>query len=137
MVAVIVAVAFVIVGRFIGSPLPGPRLAPELILFTAAVFALLANGGAAYSEAAVGIGAQHAAPLRAPAPVQARVWTVGGTVSHIGAAVLLIGLVGLVTFVHKQTDVLLVKDLPQTVLDGQYSMTYLGQTGDFHDRPQQ
>ena len=44
MVAVIVAVAFVIVGRFIGSPLPGPRLAPELILFTAAVFALLANG---------------------------------------------------------------------------------------------
>ena len=44
---------------------------------------------------------------------------------------LLIGLVCLVTFVHKQTDVLLVKDLPQPVLDGQYSMTYLGQTGDF------
>ena len=44
MVAVIAAVAFVVVGRLIGSPLPGPRLAPELILFTAAVFALLANG---------------------------------------------------------------------------------------------
>ena len=44
MLSVIAAVAFVIVGRFVGSPLPGPRLAPELILFTAAVFALLANG---------------------------------------------------------------------------------------------
>ena len=69
--------------------------------------------------------------LRASSGRVRAAWTVGGTVSHIGAAVLLIGLVGLVTFVHKQTDVLLVKDLPQTVLDGQYSMTYLGQTGDF------
>ena len=131
MVAVMAAVAFVIIGRFVGSPLPGPRLAPELILFTAAVFAFLANGHLLLQRlrllrpAPPELGAGGTDRLGSPA------WTVGGFVSHIGVAVLLIGLVGLVTFVHKQTDVLLVKDLPQTVLDGQYSMTYLGQTGDF------
>ena len=127
MVAVMVAVAFVFVGRFIGSPLPGPRLAPELILFTAAVFALLANSSLIIQK----MRPARPAPPELGAGGARSAWTVGGAVSHIGAAVLLIGLVGLVTFVHKQTNVLLVKGISQEVLDGQYSMTYLGQTGDF------
>ena len=43
----------------------------------------------------------------------ANVWTVGGVLSHLGAATLLIGIVCLVTFVRKEPDVLLVKNLPQ------------------------
>ncbi|MBV9849484.1 MAG: cytochrome c biogenesis protein CcsA [Armatimonadetes bacterium] len=136
MVSVIASVAFVLVGRFVGSPLPGPRLAPELILFTAAVFALLANGALLIQRLRL----LHPRPSEGEGgePEASRVrglgspaWTVGGFVSHIGAAVLLIGLVCLVTFVHKDTDVLLVKDLPQRVLGGAYEITYLGQTGDF------
>ena len=148
MVSVIAAVAFVFVGRVIGSPLPGPRLAPELILFTAAVFALLANAGLLLQRLRPSPAPDGPHPGGKPptlSQVRARVaslgepgegrvraaWTIGGFVSHIGVAVLFLGLVGLVTFVHKQTDVLLVQNLPQKVLDGQYTLTYLGQTGDF------
>ncbi len=60
-----------------------------------------------------------------------RVWTIGGLVSHLGAAVFLIGLVCLVTFVKQDKDRLLVKDLPTPVLNGAYTVTYLGQTGDY------
>ncbi len=59
------------------------------------------------------------------------VWTVGGFVSHVGAAVLLIGLVCLVDVRPQGPDVLLVKDLPANVLNGQYTITYRGQTSDY------
>ena len=143
MLSVLAAVAFVVLGRFVGSALPGPRLAPELILFTAAVFALLANGtlliqrlrSSPRSQATdplpnLGEGGRGTRPGEGLLPVRA-VWTVGGFVAHIGVALLFIGLVCLVTFVHKQEDVLLVKDLPTRVLNGAYEVTYLGQTGDF------
>ncbi len=59
------------------------------------------------------------------------VWTVGGILSHVGAAVMLVGIVCLVTFVRKDPDVLLVQNRPAGVLDGAYTMVYKGQSGDW------
>jgi cytochrome c-type biogenesis protein CcmF len=127
LLSVVGAIVFLFVERFVGTLLTGARLVPELLLFTAAFFALLANGSLLVSRLRR---APDAAVPDAPRPIKRR-WTVGGFVSHIGAAVLLIGLAGLVTFVHQDMDRLLVQGLPTPVLNGAYRITYLGQTGNY------
>lgn len=117
-VAVAAAVAFIGITRWVGTGLTGVKLVPELLLFTASVFAIVANGFL----------------LKPLLPARSRAsspWTVGGTLSHLGAAVLLLGIVCLATFVRKDPDVLLVKGMTQSVLGGSYKMTYRGQTGDW------
>jgi hypothetical protein len=93
-------------------------------LFTAAIFAIISN---------VMLLLSRRRPSGTPV-IQGgggRLWTIGGVLSHLGAATLLIGIVCLITFVRKDPDVLLVKDLPQSVLNGQYMMTYKGQSSDY------
>lgn len=114
------ALAFMGLARWLGTGLAGAKLVPQLILFTAALFALVSNIPLL----------RHARPAREGGDGRGA-WSIGGTLSHLGAAVLLLGIVCLVTFVQKQSDVLLVKDTPVTVLNGQYRMTYQGQTGSF------
>ena len=64
-----------------------------------------------------------------------RAWSVGGLLSHLGAAVLLIGIVSLVTFEQKDPTVILAQgSANHSVLGGRYTMTYLGQTSDYKDR---
>ena len=116
--AVVLAVGFMVLSRTLGTPLFGFHLAVQVLLFTTSAFALLAN----------------VLMLRQIKPAGQRrvhVGTVGGAVSHIGAAVLLIGIVCLATFVQKDSNVLLVQGKSQSVLDGRYTMTYLGQTSNF------
>lgn len=123
-VSVLAALGFIVLTRFVGTGLTGAKLIPQLLLFTAAIFALVSN---AFMLRQL---------LPAPgAPKTAgsggRVWTVGGALSHLGVAVLLLGVVCLVTFVHKDPSVLLWQGQTKSVLDGQYRMTYRGQTGDW------
>ncbi len=119
-VSVVGALAFMGLARWLGTGLAGAKLVPQLILFTAALFALISNVQLL----------RRIVPAR-EAGASGGVWSVGGILSHAGAAVLLIGIVCLVTFVQKQSDVLLVKGTPVSVLNGQYRMTYQGQTGNF------
>ncbi|MEO7718091.1 MAG: cytochrome c-type biogenesis CcmF C-terminal domain-containing protein [Capsulimonas sp.] len=116
--AVVLAVGFMLLSRTLGTPLFGFHLAVQVLLFTTSAFALIAN-------------AILLRQIRPAGQKRIQVWTVGGAVSHIGAAVLLIGIVCLATFVHKDPNVLLIQGKAQSVLDGRYTMTYLGQTSDF------
>jgi cytochrome c biogenesis factor len=58
--------------------------------------------------------------------------TFGGLLAHIGAAMLLVGIVFLVSFSQQSLHVILVKGVPQTVLG--YQLTYLGSTSQPYDR---
>ena len=118
--SVVAALGFVLASKYLGTPLTGAKMIPQLLLFTASVFAVISNVLLLRRLFPAKEG------IRASSP-----WTVGGVLSHVGAAVLLIGVVCLVTFVKKDPDVTLVQDRPIEVLDGAYTMTYQGQTGDW------
>ena len=116
--SVIAALGFVLASKYGGTPLTGAKLIPQLLLFTASVFAVVANLALLRRLFPSRAGTRAASP-----------WTIGGTVSHIGAAVLLLGVVCLVTFVRKDPSVTLVKDQPVPALDGAYTMIYRGMSG--------
>jgi cytochrome c-type biogenesis protein CcmF len=115
--SVIAALAFIGLTRWLGTSLTGVKLIPQLLLFTACVFALVSN------------------LLTLPRLFQRThtvgrpIWTVGGVLSHAGVLVLLLGVVSLVVFTRKDPEVNLVQDRPWPVLNGQYLLTYRGQTG--------
>ena len=119
-IAVLGAWGFFMAAHVLGSPLSAMKMVPQLVLFTAALFALVSN-----------IQLLSRAVPRQDSERRTGLWSIGGVLSHIGAVVFLLGVACLVTFVRKQTDVLLVKDTPVSVLGGQYRMTYIGQTGDY------
>jgi hypothetical protein len=58
--------------------------------------------------------------------------TLGGILAHIGAAMLLIGIVCLVTFSQQDLHIMLVKNHPTEALG--YELTYLGMTSQPYDR---
>ena len=118
--SVLAALGFVIACKVLGTGLTPVKLVPQLLLFTASVFAVIS------SLPLLRRLFPRKGELRAASP-----WTVGGTLSHLGAAVFLIGIVCLVTFVRKDPDVLLVQGQPVGVLDGAYTMVYKGQSGDW------
>jgi len=118
--SVLAAAAFVLASKHLGTPLPPPKLIPQLLLFTASVFAVISNLLLLRRLFPSKAGIRGASP-----------WTVGGVLSHVGAAVLLIGVVCLVTFVKKDPDVLLVQNRPAEVLDGAYTMVYRGMSSDW------
>ncbi len=117
-VSVIAALLFVVAAKKLGTPLTGLKLIPQLLLFTASVFAIVAN-------------VPLLARLRGPRAhgLTRPVWTVGGTLSHMGAALMLIGIVSLVTFVQKDPDVSLVQDQPTSIMNGAYTAVYRGMSG--------
>jgi cytochrome c-type biogenesis protein CcmF len=117
MIAVAAAIVFVIGGRISGLAVSGGKLVAELVLFTASVFAVVTNGG---------LIAQRLRKRET-----AYVWTAGGVVSHLGAAVLLLGIVSLVCFTRRDNSVFLIQGIPDPVLGGAYTVTYLGQSSDF------
>ena len=116
--AVIAALGFVLASKYLGTPLTGKMMIPQLLLFTSSVFAVISNLLLLRRLFPSKAGLRGASP-----------WTVGGVLSHVGAAVLLVGVVCLVTFVKKDADVNLVQNEPKAVLDGAYVMTLRGQTG--------
>ena len=118
--SVIAALAFVLGSRQIGTSLTGKMMIPQLLLFTTAIFAIISNLTLLRRLFPTKDGARASSP-----------WTVGGTLSHLGAAVMLVGIVCLVTFVKKDPDVLLVQNKPNAVLDGAYTMVYKGQSSDW------
>jgi len=118
--SVLAALGFVLASKYLGTPLTGAKLIPQLLLFTASVFAVISNLLLLRRLFRSKSGIRGASP-----------WTVGGVLSHVGAAVLLLGVVCLVTFVKKEPDVLLVQNRPAAVLDGAYTMVYRGMSGDW------
>ena len=118
--SVLAALGFVLASKSLGTPLTGAKLIPQLLLFTASVFAVISNLLLLRRLFPSKSGVRGVSP-----------WTAGGVLSHVGAAVLLIGVVCLVTFVKKDPDVLLVQNRPVPVLDGAYTMVYRGQSGDW------
>jgi cytochrome c-type biogenesis protein CcmF len=118
--SVIAALGFVLGSKYLGTPLTGAKLIPQLLLFTASVFAVISNLLLLCRLFPSKAGIRGASP-----------WTVGGVLSHVGAAVLLLGVVCLVTFVKKDPDVLLVQNRPAAVLDGAYTMVYRGMSSDW------
>ena len=119
--SVIAAIGFVVLSRFfLHTSLTGAQLIPQLLLFTAAVFALISNIALLRRLFPTKEGNKPASP-----------WTIGGTLSHLGAALMLLGIVCLVVFTRKDPDVLLVRNRPVQVLDGAYSMVYRGQSGNY------
>ncbi len=130
--SVIAAAAFVLASKSLGTPLTPPKLIPQLLLFTASVFAVISNLTLLRRLFPTKSGIRGASP-----------WTVGGVLSHVGVAVLLLGVVCLVTFVKKDPDVLLVQNRPCGVLgtpnpsepcyepDAAYTMVYRGMSGDW------
>ncbi len=116
--SVVAALGFVIGSKYLGTPLTGAKLIPQLLLFTASVFAVISNLLLLRRLFPSKAGVRGASP-----------WTVGGVLSHVGAAVLLLGVVCLVTFVHKEADILLVQNRPAPVLNGAYTAIYRGMTG--------
>ena len=120
--SVIAALGFVVAAKYLGTPLTGGKLIPQLLLFTASVFAIVANV----------MLLTRLFPRRERAHGIVRpVWTVGGTLSHLGAAVMLVGIVCLVVFVKEDSDVLLVQNRPTAILDGAYTMVYRGMSSDW------
>jgi len=117
-VSVIAALLFVVAAKKLGTPLTGLKLIPQLLLFTASVFAIVAN-----VPLLARLRGPRAHGLTRPA------WTVGGTLSHMGAAVMLVGIVSLVTFVQKDPDVSLVQDQPTSIMNGAYTAVYRGMSG--------
>ncbi len=123
-ISVIAALGFVLAAKYLGTPLTGGRLIPELLLFTASVFAVVANV----------LLLSRLFPRKEQAKSIVRpVWTLGGTLSHLGAATMLLGIVCLVVFVRKDPDVLLVQDRPTQILNGAYTMVYRGMSGDWQN----
>ena len=118
--SVIAALIFVVAAKYFGTPLKGYQMIPQLLLFTASVFAVISNLTLLRRLFPRKEGVRASSP-----------WTVGGVLSHVGTAVLLLGVVCLVTFVKKDPDVTLAQDRSVEVLDGAYTMTYLGQTSDW------
>jgi cytochrome c-type biogenesis protein CcmF len=109
--AYIGAIALTVVVFFLGARKPW-----MLLLFAFAAFAAVAN--------LLLLAKAAARPVGRP--------TLGGFLAHIGAAMLLIGIVFLVTFSRQALHVALVKDMPQNVLG--YQLTYLGTTSQPYDR---
>jgi len=120
--SVLAAGAFVVASKYLGTPLTRTHLIPQLLLFTASIFAVISNLALLRRLFPSKGGVRGASP-----------WTIGGVLSHVGAAVLLLGVVCLVTFVKKDTDVLLVQNRPSAVLDGAYTMVYRGMSGDWEN----
>ncbi len=135
-VSVVGAVVFIVLARYLGTGLTGAKLVPQLVLFTASLFAVVANlmllagrlrpSGAPIVGGGGGLSERGGRFRTATCP-----WTVGGTFPHLGAATLLIGVICLVVFVRKDPDVGLFRNLPQSVLDDRYVMTYKGQSSDY------
>ena len=119
-VSVIAALGFVLAAKYLGTSLTGGKLIPQLLLFTASIFAVVSN--------VMLLTRLFPRPDRMHSVVRP-VWTVGGTLSHLGAAVMLVGIVCLVVFVRKDPDVLLVQNRPTAILDGAYTMVYRGMSG--------
>ena len=120
-ISVIAALGFVLAAKYLGTPLTGGRLIPQLLLFTASVFAVVAN---------VLLLARLLPRKEAAKSVLRPVWTLGGTLSHLGAAIMLLGIVGLVVFVRKESDILLIQNRPVPVMNGAYTAVYQGMSGD-------
>ena len=118
--SVLAGAGFVVFAKYGGTALTGAQLIPQLLLFTASVFAFVSSLTLLRRLLPGRDGVRASSP-----------WTVGGTLSHIGAAVMLVGIVCLVTFVRKDPDVLLVQNRPVPVLDGAYTMVYKGQSSDW------
>jgi cytochrome c-type biogenesis protein CcmF len=121
-ISVVAALGFVLSARYLGTPLTNGRLIPELLLWTASVFAIVSNVlllGRLFPRK----GRMHG--------IVRPIWTVGGTLSHLGAAVMLVGIVCLVVFYKKDSDVLLVQNRPTPIMDGAYTMVYRGMSGDW------
>ena len=119
--SVIAAVAFVVASRFFfPTSLTRGQLIPQLLLFTASIFALISNIALLRRLFPTKEGTKPASP-----------WTIGGTLSHLGAVLMLLGIVSLVVFTRKDPDVLLVQNRPVQVLDGAYSMVYRGQSANY------
>ena len=116
--SVLAAAAFVVASKYLGTPLTRVHLIPQLLLFTASIFAVISNLLLLRRLFPSKGGVRGASP-----------WTVGGVLSHVGAAVLLLGVVCLVTFVHKQSDILLVQNRPAPALFGAYTAIYRGMSG--------
>ena len=116
--SVLAAAAFVVASKYLHTPLTRAQLIPQLLLFTASIFAVISNLLLLRRLFPSKAGVRGASP-----------WTVGGVLSHVGAAVLLLGVVCLVTFVHKQSDILLVQNRPAPALFGAYTAIYRGMSG--------
>ena len=122
--SVIAAIGFTLIGRALGTAVFGIHLAAQLLLFAASFFALTSNGYLL-------IGKLRPRKEDSALPVSTRAVTAGGVISHAGVAVFLIGVVCLVTFVRRDSDVMFQQGQPEKVLGGAYTMTYLGQTSDY------
>jgi hypothetical protein len=96
----------------------------ELGLFTTSIFAIVSNVPLLYQRL-----------FRSKAPAAARAFTLGGTVSHIGAALIITGVTCLVCFTHKTENILLPQGSAQAVLNESYDVAYMGQTGDYKTDP--
>lgn len=116
--SVLAALVFVVASKYLGTPLTGAKLIPQLLLFTASVFAVISNLILLRRLFPSKGGVRGASP-----------WTVGGVLSHVGAAVLLLGVVCLVTFVRKDPDETLVRNRPAALLNGAYTAVYRGMSG--------
>jgi len=119
-VAVGAAFIFVIALHFVGTMIRPGLLVCELALFTTSVFAIASNAPILFQRL-----------FKSSVPVPTRPYTLGGTVSHIGAAMILVGITCLVCFTHKTENILLPMGSLQSVLNNDYKITYTGQTGDY------
>ncbi len=119
--AVIAALGFVAASKYLGTALKPAMLIPQLLLFTASMFAIFANLALLSRLRRPRVEAHH---------VVRPVWTFGGTLSHLGAAVMLVGIVCLVTFVRKDPGVMLIQNTPAPVLDGAFTVVFRGMSGD-------
>lgn len=129
-ISVIGGISFIVLARYLGTGLAGMKLVPQLILFTAALFAIVSNLMVLASRLPMFSRRVAAGGVKIP-PDRHAAWTIGGLLSHVGGAVLLFGIVCLVVFARKDLNVQLFKNMPQPVLGGRYVMTYTGQSSDY------
>ena len=149
--SVVAALGFVVAAKWLGTGLTALKLIPQLLLFTASVFAIISNvtllGRLKTPPAPNNGGVGEDKALQVPPLLGVRghknVWSVGGILSHVGAATMLVGIVCLVTFVKKEPAVELVQNQPCEVLgtpdpdnpcrerDAAYTMVYKGQSSDW------
>lgn len=115
--AVLLTIAMFVYGR---TQLDVHMTAPMLLLLAASLFAVFANGVLVYRLARAS-GAASATR------------TAGGIVAHIGAAVMLLGIVVLVSF-QRVEDVQLVTDHPAKLRSLPFAITYTGMSSNLHDR---
>ena len=128
-ISVVAALGFVLAAKYVGTPLNGVKLIPQLLLFTASVFTVAAN---VLLLSRLFPRREQAKSEQAKNAIRP-VWTFGGTLSHLGAAVMLLGIVSLVVFVKKDPDVLLVQNRPTAILNGAYTMVYRGMSSDWEN----